>query len=87
MTLRHPYNALILCTEAVQFHRHRRHDDGMILAPFRCRNPSKKSHDDLMNVNTYTIAYVILRCLKNRTENRRQINRTASGTNVIKHKR
>ena len=34
------------------------------------------------NVNTYAIARSHLRCPKNRTENRRQIYRTASGANV-----
>ena len=34
------------------------------------------------NVNTYAVARSHLRCPKNRTENRRQIYRTASGANV-----
>ena len=44
--------------------------------------PAKKSHDARMIVNTYVVAHDLLRCLKNRRENRRPKNRTMIGVNV-----
>ena len=46
------------------------------------RPPRRNRTMPVDNVNTYAVARSHLRCPKNRTENRRQIHRTASGAKV-----